>query len=127
MKVNTTISITALVTLTVSAALALGLPSSVMANEGRGEVLGKAGQGIQVARMSSADMQTMMNQCMQMRQQMQQKQDAIPSADMQWRMAQCDQMSKVYGEQPNLGHRQGIPSIPQRDQRFPDDRGYGLD
>jgi hypothetical protein len=93
-------------------ALGLALPPSAFAQQQQGG-------------MSATDMQTMMNQCAQMRQQMQQNRGAAFSVNMQRVMAQCDQMSKVYGGQPNLGHHQEAPSIPQRMQEFPEDRGYG--
>lgn len=61
---------------------------------------------------SSAGMPTMMNQCAQMRQQMQQNRSAAASADMQRMMAQCDQMDRMHGARPNPSPGDGLPSTP---------------
>ena len=77
-------------------ALGLALPPSAFAQQQGG--------------MSATDMQTMMNQCAQMRQQMQQNRGAARSAEMQRMMAQCDQMDRMHGAQPSPAPGQGAPA-----------------
>ena len=58
-------------------------------------------QGMDGHGQSGMDMQTMANQCAQMRRQMQQNPSAPISDDMRKMMTQCDQMDKMMGGQHN--------------------------
>ena len=66
--------------------------------------------GQQHGGMSATDMQTMMNQCAQMRQHMQQNPGMAHTAEMQRMMAQCDQMDRMHGSQPGTAPAQRVPS-----------------
>lgn len=81
--------------------LALG-GTEVLAQQTGGTPAPGAGQGMQGQGNQGMDMQTMANQCAQVRRQRQQNPSAPMSADMQKMMAQCDQMDKMMG-----GHQSG--------------------
>lgn len=74
---------------TAASLLALSLASAAFAQQGSPQT------NMQSHGMGNMDMQTMMNQCAQMRQQM--RPGARMTADMQTMMQQCDQMDRQMG------------------------------
>ena len=73
--------------------------TQALAQQRNGSSTSNMNQGMDNHGHAGMDMQTMANQCTQMRHQMQQNPSAPVSDDMRKMMAQCDQMDKMMRDQ----------------------------